>query len=68
MRMITLYTPKIIIKSITRVNTLLDISLFTRLKHKAKYIITACIPVIIIKMLLLFFFHAYKNERKEHKF
>ena len=68
MRMITLYTPKIIIKSITRVNTLLDISLFTRLKHKAKYIITACIPVIIIKMFLLFFFHAYKNERKEHKF
>ena len=68
MRMITLYTPKVIIKSITRVNTLLDISLFTRLKHKAKYIITACIPVIIIKMFLLFFFHAYKNERKEHKF
>ena len=68
MRMITLYTPKVIIKSITRVNTLLDISLFTRLKHKAKYIITACIPVIIIKIFLLFFFHAYKNEWKKHKF
>ena len=68
MRMITLYTPKIIIKSITRVNTLLDISLFTCLKHKAKYIITACIPVIIIKIFLLFFFHAYKNEWKKHKF
>ena len=68
MRMITLHTPKIIIKSITRVNTLLDISLFTRLKHKAKYIITACIPVIIIKIFLHFFFHAYKNEQKEHKF
>ena len=37
-------------------------------KHKTKYIITACIPVIIIKNVLLFFFTIYKNERKEHKF
>ena len=37
-------------------------------KHKAKYIITACIPIIIIKNFLLFFFIIYKNERKEHKF
>ena len=37
-------------------------------KHKAKYIITTCIPIIIIKKILLFFFTIYKNERKEHKF
>ena len=37
-------------------------------KHKVKYIITACIPIIIIKKFLLFFFTVYKNERKEHKF
>ena len=37
-------------------------------KHKAKYIITACIPIIIIKKFLLFFFTVYKNERKKHKF
>ena len=37
-------------------------------KHKAKYIIIACIPKIIIKKFLLFFFTVYKNERKEHKF
>ena len=49
MRMITLYTPKVVIKSIIRINISLDISLFARFKHKAKYIITACIPLIIIK-------------------
>ena len=54
MCMITLYTPKIIIKSIMRVNILLDISLSTRLKHKAKYIITACIPLIVIKYFYFF--------------
>ena len=37
-------------------------------KHKAKYIITACIPIVIIKKFLLFFFTVYKNEQKEHKF
>ena len=37
-------------------------------KHKVKYIITACIPIVIIKNFLLFFFIIYKNERKEHKF
>ena len=36
--------------------------------HKAKYIITACIPIIITKFLLFFFFTVYKNEWKEHKF
>ena len=50
MRMITLYTPKVIIKSIIRINISLDISLFARFKHKAKYIITACIPLIIIEI------------------
>ena len=34
-------------------------------KHKVKYIITACIPIIITKHFLLFFFTVYKNERKE---
>ena len=33
-------------------------------KHKAKYIITVCIPKIVIKNFLLFFFTVYKNERK----
>ena len=37
-------------------------------KHKVKYITNACIPIIIIKNFLLFFFTVYKNERKEHKF
>ena len=37
-------------------------------KHKAKYITTVCIPIIIIKMSLLFFFIVYKNEWKENKF
>ena len=37
-------------------------------KHKAKYIITVCIPIIIIKKSLLFFSIVYKNERKENKF
>ena len=37
-------------------------------KHKVKYIITACIPIVIIKKFLLYFFTVYKNERKEHKF
>ena len=35
---------------------------------KAKYIITACISINIIKIFLLFFFTVYKNEQKEHKF
>ena len=37
-------------------------------EHKPKDIITACIPIIIMKKVLLFFFTVYKNERKEHKF
>ena len=37
-------------------------------KHKAKYIIAACIPIIIIKKNVLFFLTVYKNEQKEHKF
>ena len=37
-------------------------------KHKVKYIITVCIPIIIIKNFLLFFFTVYENGRKEHKF
>ena len=37
-------------------------------KHKAKYIITASVPIIIIKKCLLFFFVVCRNERKEHKF
>ena len=37
-------------------------------KHKAKYIITACIPIIIIKKILLFFFTIYKNERRRINF
>ena len=37
-------------------------------KHKVKYIITACIPIIVITKFLLFFFTVYKNEWKEHKF
>ena len=36
--------------------------------HKAKCIITACIPKITIKKFLLFFFIKYKNEYKQHKF
>ena len=35
---------------------------------KQKYIIIACIPTIIIKTFLPFFFTTYKNERKDHKF
>ena len=34
MCMIPLHTPKIVIKSITRTNILLDISLFAHFKHK----------------------------------
>ena len=41
MRMITLYTPKTIIKSIMRINIQLDISLFAHFRQKEKYIITA---------------------------
>ena len=37
-------------------------------KHKVKYIITACIPIIAINKFLLFFFTEYKNEYKQHKF
>ena len=37
-------------------------------KHKVKYTITVCIPIIIAKIFLLFFFIIYKNERKEYKF
>ena len=37
-------------------------------KHKVKYIITACVPIFIIKVFLLFFFIVYKNEGKEYKF
>ena len=37
-------------------------------KHKVKHIITAYVPIFIIKVFLLFFFTVYKNEWKEHKF
>ena len=37
-------------------------------KYKEKYMITPCIPIIIIKFFLLLFFIVYKNEWKEHKF
>ena len=43
------------------------ISLFAHFKHKRKYIITACIPKLLLKKLL-FFFTVYENEWKEHKF
>ena len=45
------------------INTIIQIN-----KHKAKYIIAACIPIIIIKKILLFFLTVYKNKQKEHKF
>ena len=47
MRMITLYTPKIIIISNMKINIQLDISLFAQFEHKAKYIITARIPKLL---------------------
>ena len=69
MRMITLYTPKIITKSIMRINIQPDISLFAHFKHKGKYMVTVRMYIpIIIKKSLLFFFNAYKNKWKEHKF
>ena len=62
----------IILKEIIYIKTIIQIILIKTIiqidKHKAKYIITACIPIIIIKKFLLFFFTVYKNERKEHKF
>ena len=51
---------------ITRINISITINQID--KHKAKYIITVCIPIIILKNFLLFFFIVYKNELKEHKF
>ena len=36
-------------------------------KHKVKYIITACISIIIFFVKKHFFFTVCKNERKEHK-
>ena len=53
----------IIIKEAIYIKTIIQID-----KHKVKYTITACIPIIIIKKISLFFFTVYKNERKEHKF
>ena len=47
---------KTIIQTIT-IKTIIQID-----KHKAKYIITACIPKITIKNSLLFIFTEYKNE------
>ena len=37
-------------------------------KHEVKYITNGCIPELLKKKFLLFFFTVYKNERKEHKF
>ena len=59
--LITIYI-KIIIQ-IIYIKTIMQID-----KHKAKCIITACIPIIIIKKILLFFITIYKNERRRINF
>ena len=47
---------------ITRINIFIVINQIN--KHKVKYKTNACIPIIIIKELLLFFFTVYKNEQE----
>ena len=47
MLMITLYTPKIVIKSTMRINIKLDISIFAHFKHKGKYMVTVCMPKLL---------------------
>ena len=54
MRMITLYTPKIITKSIMRINIQPDISLFAHFKHKGKYMVTVRISQLSSKNLYFF--------------
>ena len=44
MCMITLYTPKIVINIIMRINIWLDISLSAHFKHKGKYMAIVRIP------------------------
>ena len=44
----------IILKETIYIKTIIQID-----KHKVKYIITACIPIIIIEKFLLFFFTVY---------
>ena len=43
-------------------------SFFVIHKPIAKHMITTCIPKLLLKKILLFFFTVYKNNRKEHKF
>ena len=50
----------IYIKTINQTNFIKTINQIN--KHKAKYIITVCIPKITIKKLLLSLFTVYKNE------
>ena len=38
------------------------------IKNKAKYMVTVHMLKLLLKKFILFFFNAYKNERKEHKF
>ena len=64
MRMITLYTPKIIIISNMKINIQLDISLFAQFEHKAKYIITARIPKLLQKK---FYFFSLQSKRMKGK-
>ena len=47
---------------ITRINISITINEID--KHKAKYITNACIHIVIIKQILLFFFTVYKNNSK----
>ena len=56
-------TPLFILKTIY-IKTIIQIY-----KHKVKYIITACIPIIIIKKIYFFSLLCIRmNEWKEHKF
>ena len=46
----------------TIIQTILIKTIIQSDKYKAKYIITACIPIIIIQNFLLFFFTVHKNQ------
>ena len=57
-----IYTRKIYIKSIMRINVYLDISLFAHFKRKGKYITTARIPKYMYDQntyVFPLFFYAY---------
>ena len=54
MCMITLYTPKIVIKSIMTINIKVDISLFAHFKHKEKYMINVRMPKLLPKIFCFF--------------